>query len=127
MVDPRNPDLIEHPMQSLIAQRVYALCCGYEGSSDHDRLRHDSILQTALGRGELLGSSTESMPINDCNEWISGVEAYLRGKLNASFVARFGNFSGMIFYGAGSPKAHYKNSLDGRTRQLHEFIREFAE
>ena len=44
-------------MQNLIAQRVYALCCGFEGSSDHDRLRHDSILQTALGRDELLGSS----------------------------------------------------------------------
>ena len=57
MVEPRNPDLIEHPMQSQIAQRIYALCCGYEGSSDHDRLRHDLILQTALGRDELLGSS----------------------------------------------------------------------
>ena len=57
VVDPRNPDLIEHPMQSLIAQRVYALCCGYEDLNDHDRLRHDSILQTALGRDELLGSS----------------------------------------------------------------------
>ena len=57
VVDPRNPDLIEHPMQSLIAQRVYALCCGYEDLNDHDRLRHDSILQTALGRDERLGSS----------------------------------------------------------------------
>ena len=63
VVDPRNPDLIEHPMQSLIAQRLYALCCGYEGPSDHDRLRHDSILQTALGRDGLLGSSPESMPL----------------------------------------------------------------
>ena len=44
-------------MQSLIAQRIYALCCGYEDLNDHDRLRHDSILQTALGRDELLGSS----------------------------------------------------------------------
>ena len=36
---------------------MYALCCGYEDLNDHDRLRHDSILQTALGRDELLGSS----------------------------------------------------------------------
>ena len=57
VVDPRNPDLIEHPMQSLIAQRIYALCCGYEDLNDHDRLRHDLLLQTALGRDELLGSS----------------------------------------------------------------------
>ena len=57
VVDRRNPDLIEHPMQSLIAQRIYALCCGYEDLNDHDRLRHDLLLQTALGRDELLGSS----------------------------------------------------------------------
>ena len=36
---------------------MYALCCGYEDLNDHDRLRHDLILQTALGRDELLGSS----------------------------------------------------------------------
>ena len=72
-------------------------------------------------------ASEEPLPITACNEWVSSVEAYLRGKLDASFVARFGNFSGMTFYGDGSPKAHYKNSLDGRTRRLHEFIREFAE
>ena len=72
-------------------------------------------------------ASEEPLPITACNEWVSSVEAYLRGNLDASFVARFGNFSGMTFYGDGSPKANYKNSLDGRTRRLHEFIREFAE
>ena len=36
---------------------MYALYCGYEDLNDHDRLRHDSILQTALGRDEILGSS----------------------------------------------------------------------
>ena len=41
----------------LIAQRISALCCGYKDLNDHDRLRHDSILQTALGRDELLSSS----------------------------------------------------------------------
>ena len=36
---------------------MYALCCGYEDLNDHDRLRRDSILQTALVRDELFGSS----------------------------------------------------------------------
>ena len=43
VVDPRNPDLIEHPMQ-----RLYALCCGYEDLNDHDWLRRDSNAMSAL-------------------------------------------------------------------------------
>ena len=69
----------------------------------------------------------EPLPINSHNEWIASVDAYLRENLDESFVVRFGNFSGMTFYGDGSPKSNYKNSLDGRTRRLHEFIRDFSE
>jgi hypothetical protein len=39
--DHRNPDLVEHTVYELIAQRVYALALGYEDLNDHDALRHD--------------------------------------------------------------------------------------
>lgn len=71
--------------------------------------------------------SEEPLPIADHNEWVSRAEAYLRDELDGSYAERFGNFSGMTFYGDGSPRSNYKNSLDGRTRRLHEFMREFAE
>ena len=38
-VDYRNPSAIEHPVKDLVAQRVYALCLGYEDLNDHDQLR----------------------------------------------------------------------------------------
>ena len=55
--DPRDPDRITHSLQDLIAQRLYGLCCGYEDLNDHDRLRHDPLLQTAVGKVEPLASS----------------------------------------------------------------------
>ncbi|WKJ88550.1 IS1380 family transposase [Methylomonas montana] len=55
--DPRDPDRIIHSLRDLIAQRLYGLCCGYEDLNDHDRLRHDPLLQTAVGKVEPLASS----------------------------------------------------------------------
>ena len=55
--DPRDPDRITHTLRDLVAQRLYGLCCGYEDLNDHDRLRGDPLLQTAVGTGEELASS----------------------------------------------------------------------
>jgi hypothetical protein len=55
--DPRAPDRIRHGLRDLIAQRLYGLCCGYEDLNDHDRLRHDPLMQTAVGRDDALASS----------------------------------------------------------------------
>lgn len=55
--DPRNQGMIVHEMRDLVAQRLYALCCGYEDLNDHAALRRDPLMQTAVGRSEELGSS----------------------------------------------------------------------
>jgi hypothetical protein len=43
-------------MRALLAQRIYALCCGWEDVTDHNTLRHDLALQTAVGRAQALAS-----------------------------------------------------------------------
>lgn len=48
--DPRNPDLIVHTTEQLLRQRVFGLCQGYEDLNDHDQLRLDPALQTALDK-----------------------------------------------------------------------------
>jgi hypothetical protein len=59
--DPRDPGRIIHGLRDLVAQRLYGLCCGYEDLNDHDRLRHDPLLQTAVGKvGPLASSPTFS-------------------------------------------------------------------
>lgn len=57
LTDPRDPERIVHSLRDLVAQRLYGLCCGYEDLNDHDRLRHDPLLQTALGKVTALASS----------------------------------------------------------------------
>ena len=44
-------------MRDLLAQRIYGLCCGHEDLNDHDRLREDVLMRTALGRVDALASS----------------------------------------------------------------------
>ena len=55
--DPREPSRITHSLRGLLAQRIYALCCGYEDLNDHDALRDDLLMQTAIGRVDALASS----------------------------------------------------------------------
>src|SRR5208282_3261585 len=55
--DPRAPERIEHPLLSLVRQRIYGLAQGYEDLNDHDTLRHDLVWQTAVERDQVLASS----------------------------------------------------------------------
>ena len=59
--DHRDPDLIEHSVYELIAQRVYALCLGYEDLNDHDQLRHDPV--QALLAEKLAASRADCAPV----------------------------------------------------------------
>jgi hypothetical protein len=48
--DRRNPDLIEHEVETLVGQRVIAEALGYADINDHDRLRHDPLLAAVMGK-----------------------------------------------------------------------------
>ena len=55
--DRRDPDLIEHPLHTLLSQRIFGICCGYEDLNDHAVLRLDGLMQTAVSRECALGSA----------------------------------------------------------------------
>jgi hypothetical protein len=57
--DHRDPDLIEHTVQELVAQRVYALALGYEDLNDHDDLRRDPLLATIVGKLDPTGQTRQ--------------------------------------------------------------------
>ena len=62
-LDGRNPALIEHSVEQMVRQRVYALALGYEDLNDHDQLRQDPLLGLMAGKAEpgaepLAGKST---------------------------------------------------------------------
>jgi len=54
--DPRRGKSCAHDLESLIRQRVYAIALGHEDLNDHDGLRSDLALQTALHRDRALAS-----------------------------------------------------------------------
>ena len=55
--DYRAPELIEHTVEELVAQRVLALACGYEDLNDHDVLRDDALLAVAAGKTDATGAT----------------------------------------------------------------------
>lgn len=55
--DPRNPTLVRHTTEQLLKQRVFGLCQGYEDLNDHDSMRDDLTMQTALERDTAAASS----------------------------------------------------------------------
>ena len=55
--DPRQAGKVEHGLLPLLRQRVYGLALGYEDVNDHDALRDDLALQTAVDRDAPLASA----------------------------------------------------------------------
>ena len=48
--DARNPDLVEHSVETLVMQRVVGIALGYEDLLDHDDLRHDPVMAVLAGK-----------------------------------------------------------------------------
>lgn len=54
--DERRGASVSHSVNSMLAQRIYGLCLGWSDVCDHNVLRRDLVLQTAVGRAEPLAS-----------------------------------------------------------------------
>ena len=54
--DHRQAGKVDHLLLPLLRQRVFALALGHEDVNDHEDLRDDLALQTAVGRAERLAS-----------------------------------------------------------------------
>ena len=55
--DRRDPQLIEHKVETLVGQRIFGLALGYEDLNDHDELRKDPVLAVLAGKLEAVRRS----------------------------------------------------------------------
>ena len=55
--DHRAGEWVEHSVEDLLRQRVFALALGYEDLNDHDDLRRDALLATCVGKSDPTGES----------------------------------------------------------------------
>jgi len=83
--DPRDPARVTHSLRDLLAQRIYGLCCGYEDLNDHDTLRSDLLMQTAVGSVDALASSPTLSRLETRATRAQGVA--LHGVLVEQFIA----------------------------------------
>jgi hypothetical protein len=56
--DPRIKKRCDHSTLNLLRQRIYGLCLGYEDLNDHNTMRKDIALQTAVVRDDDLASAS---------------------------------------------------------------------
>lgn len=54
-VDRREVSYAEHPVDQLVAQRIYGLCLGYEDLNDHEQLRYDPLFGALCEQSDVLG------------------------------------------------------------------------
>jgi len=81
--DPRRQASCDHDSLSLLQQRVYALALGYEDLNDHETLRLDLAIQTALGRSEELASSSTLC------RWENRADREVAGRMHEVIVEQF--------------------------------------
>jgi Transposase DDE domain group 1 len=55
--DARECGQVEHSVEELLRQRVFALALGYEDLNDHDELRSDALLAAVVGKSDPTGEA----------------------------------------------------------------------
>ncbi len=58
LVDDRQSGKVQHSLKAMLQQCLFAIAAGYEDLNDHERLRSDLALQTAVDRFQPLASTT---------------------------------------------------------------------
>ena len=61
--DSRQANRCTHDTQSIVRQRVFATAAGCEDLNDHQSLRHDTVLQAAVGVDHVLSGASHLVPI----------------------------------------------------------------
>lgn len=69
-------------------------------------------------------SGEDPLPVEEHNEWVARMNTYFRNRKKHGYEVRLSDFSGMTFFGDGSERSKFSNSIDGRLRRLHEFLGE---
>jgi hypothetical protein len=57
--DNRNQEKIEFELETLLRQRIFGICLGYEDLNDHEELRKDPLFATMCGKDDPEGNDRE--------------------------------------------------------------------
>ena len=80
--DYRDPELVEHGVAELLAQRIYGLALGYEDLNDHEELRRDPLLAVLVEKEDLTGEQRRL--VRDQGTALAGKSTLNRMELGAA-------------------------------------------
>ena len=120
--DGRRQVLVEHRVETLVAQRIHGIALGYEDLNDHDELRHDPVLGLVSGKLEsrrpdcavLAGKST----LNRLEHAPRASDDRYR-KLDADDEALKRLFTGLFLKGRTRPLSRIVLDLDATDDPIH--------
>jgi hypothetical protein len=88
--DHRDPARIDHPVEHLLAQRVFGLVLGYEDLNDHDLLRYDPLLAAVVGKDDPTGQDRRRERDRGCA--LAGKSTLNRLEIRTDDPARDGKY-----------------------------------
>jgi hypothetical protein len=117
--DHRDPRYIDHTVEELVSQRVYAISAGYEDVNDHDRLRNDSLLATICGKEDPEGKGRKLE--RDKGKALAGKSTLNRLETGGEKVTSTERYK-KIVYDAGAIGDFFVNVYLGTTKKEPEEI-----
>jgi hypothetical protein len=117
--DHRDPRYIDHTVEELVSQRVYAISAGYEDVNDHDRLRNDSLLATICGKEDPEGKGRKLE--RDKGKALAGKSTLNRLETGGEEVVSTERYK-KIIYTAGAIVDFFVNVYLGTTEKEPEEI-----
>ncbi len=85
--DYRQPGMVDHQVEEILAQRVFAIACGYPDANDAARLAGDPIHKMLIGRDPVNGTDLASQPtISRFENAVERKELYRMGEALADAV-----------------------------------------
>jgi hypothetical protein len=118
--DHRNPALVEHTVEQLIAQRVYGIACGYEDLSDHDTLRDDVLFAVAAGKRDAVGE--KRLRRTDRGHALAGKSTLNRLELTPAEADASSRYKKVVYDGEAIDSLFVDLFLDGHKRPPTEIV-----
>ena len=120
-IDERNQDQVEHSLESILAQRIFAICLGYEDINDHEQLRYDPLFQMICRKAAIARDGEERRPLAGKSTLqraeTPGAERYHRIRVDEAAVADA--FVDVYLDSLDSQPAEIVIDLDATDDRLH--------
>jgi len=114
-VDHRRRELVEHPLETLVAQRIVGLALGYEDLNDHDELRDDALVALASGQPDLVGARRRRE--QDRGHALAGKSTLNRLELTPAEATGSDRYKKIVYQGEAIERQYVECFLDAHEEE----------